>query len=208
MENGRKVVRSLALALITLLLLAPVVAAQEEPPDTAKPPSINKIADETGLLLGDSVRFTIVVINPSGPDSDGTWMNVRVTDNIDRALHIDAADSTKGTVTIDGQTVVVDGGITLAPGDQFVITIDCTLIGPADAGEVLTNTARLEYTDSEGTPQPPVDAEEPVKIVVEEQIPPVVPEASSLLLVGSAVCGLAGYASLQLLSRRRHGNRS
>jgi fimbrial isopeptide formation D2 family protein len=208
MKNKGKAVASLALALIALLVLVPVVGAQGEPPDTVKPPSINKLADDTELTLGDPVRFTIIVINPSGPDSEGTWINVRVTDNIDPALRIDAAASTMGTVTISGETVVVDGGITLAPGDQFVITIDCTLVGTAEAGETLVNTASLEYADSDGVPQPVVEVEEPVRIVVEEEIPPVVPEASSLLLVGSAVCGLAGYASLQFISRRRHGNRS
>lgn len=158
------------------------------------------------LKLYDTVRFTIVVQNPGDPATDATWYNVTVTDNVDPVLQIDAVATTMGTYTKTDHQVVVDGGITLAAGDSFVITIDCTLIGPVTPGQVILNTATLEYTDDENNPQPPVDVDEPVEIIVEEELPPVVPEASTLILLGSAASGLVGYAGLQLRARRRKGS--
>ena len=66
--------------------------------------------------------------------------------------------------------------------------------------------ATLEYTDDEGNPQPPIDVDDPVEIIIEEEVPPVIPEASTLILLGSAATGLVGYASLQIRARRRKGS--
>jgi hypothetical protein len=63
----------------------------------------------------------------------------------------------------------------------------------------------LEYTDDEDNPQPPIDVDEPVEIIIDEELP-VIPEASTLLLLGSAASGLIGYAGLQIRARRRQGS--
>lgn len=206
MKHNKKIILVLALAVTLLLVAVPVAMAQEPTPPTWVPPEIYKRANETRLALGDSVTFTIIVRNPGDPATDASWYNLIVTDQVDPRLRIDGATTTRGTVTISGQTVIVDGGITLAPGEQFVITIDCTLIGPVEEGDVLINTARLEYTDEEDNPQPPIDVDEPVEIIIEEEIPPVIPEASTLILLGSAASGLAGYVGLQIRARRRRGS--
>jgi len=197
--RNHKVVLSLALVALLLLVALPVALAQEPTPPTWVPPAIFKSANTHKIKVGDPVTFTIVVHN----NNQATWYNVRVTDNVDPALRIDTASSTRGTVTISGQRVVVDGGITLAPSEQFVITINCTLIGPVELGQILINIATLEYSDENGDPQEPVDVDEPVELIVEEEVPPVIPEASTLLLLGSAVTGLAGYVGLQIRARRR-----
>jgi fimbrial isopeptide formation D2 family protein len=196
----------LAIALVLVLFLVALPAALAQVPPTWMPPEIFKSANHTKLALNDTVRFTIVVRNSGDPENDATWYHVRVTDNIDPALRIDAASTTMGTVTVTGQQVIVDGDITLEAGESFVVTIDCTLIGPIPANRVITNTATLEYTDDQDNPQPPIDVDEPVEIIIEEEVPPVVPEASTLVLLGSAATGLAGYVSLQLRARRRRGS--
>lgn len=205
MKKGRAVIAGLVLAVVLLQVALAVVVAQEAPPPTWKPPEIYKTADRQQLKVGESVRFTIIVRNPGTPGVDASWYSVRVTDDVDPALRIDAVSTTRGSYTISGQRVVVDGGITLAPGEQFSITIDCTLVGPIEEGQVLINDATLEYEDEEGNPQPPIDVDEPVEIIIEEEIPPVIPEASTLFLLGSAATGLAGYVGLQIRARRQKG---
>lgn len=189
----------LAILLTAMLVMVPAALAQEPTPtpDTWTPPDVVKIADDDAYVVGDEAVFTLIIANPSG-DNEATWYNVTVTDVLDPIFRIDSATTTLGTVTITGQTVVVDGGITLAPGESFVVTIYCTVIG--GAGEVVINRVTLEYTDEEGNPQPPGEDEVPLEIIDEL---PVIPEASTLLLLGSAATGLASYVGLQVRSRRR-----
>lgn len=192
-------------ALTMLLVLAPTAMAQYPP--SWQPPNVYKEADEAAYAIGDPVVFTIVVTNPEWTDSvppqlnQAVWYNVRVTDYIDPVFRIDSATSTMGTVTIDNvaNTVVVNGGITLPPNSSFTITINCTVIG--GAGEIVINDAIVEFDDENGSPQPPIDTEEPVRIIIEEV--PIIPEASTLILLGGAATGLAGYVGLQIRARRR-----
>jgi fimbrial isopeptide formation D2 family protein len=193
---------TLTLTILVLLAVLSATSALAQLPPTWKPPKISKNASENSLGLGDPVTFTIIVVNPGEPGVDAAWYNMRVTDNVDPALRIDGASSTMGTATVNGQQVIVNGGITLAAGQQFVVTIDCTLVGPITS-EVLYNYATLEYTDEEGTPQKPKEVEDPVKIIIEEEVPAVVPEASTIILMGSAASGLIGYAGLQIRARKR-----
>jgi len=190
---------------MTILILVAVLSATSvlaQGPPTWKPPQIFKSASDKTIGLEDPVTFTIIVSNPGEPGVDEAWYNVRVTDNVDPALRIDGASSTMGTVTINKQRVIVNGGITLAAGEEFVITIKCTLEGPITS-EILYNNATLEYTDEEGNPQEPKEVDDPVKIIIEEEVPAVVPEASTLILMGSAASGLIGYAGLQIRARKR-----
>lgn len=189
------------LLLTMLLTLAPAAGAQgpTPTPPTWTPPMIYKYADVTCCDPNGQVEFTITVTNPG----NATWYNVRVTDQIDPHLRIDAVTTTLGTATITGNTVVVNGTITLPPGNSFVITIVCTVLSFPPSEEIY-NTASVEYTDPDGHPWGPIRVSVPVKIV--PCTPPVIPEASTLILVGGAATGLAGYIGLQIRARRRKGS--
>ena len=200
------------LALVLVMLLVVPVTASAQPPSWV-PPEIVIVADDSDIQVGDPVQLTITVTNPS-PTDGGIWYNMRLTIPIDPALRIDSASSTMGTVSIIGQTamgtvsiagpaVVVNGGITLAPHEFFVVTINCTSVGPGPKTVIIPAT--LEYADEEGNPQDPLSEEQPVVIEIEEEVPPIIPEASTLVLLGSAATGLAGYVGLQIQARRRNG---
>jgi hypothetical protein len=130
---------------------------------------------------------------------------VRVTDPINSLFEIVSATSTLGTVSIDyaTNTVTVNGGITLAPQESFAVTIVVRLVGTIPpGGTVIINTAYVEYTDPDGQSWGPIPAEEPVRLPAPcGEV--VVPEASTLILLGSAATGLAGYVGLQIRARRR-----
>ncbi len=200
--------QSFVLVLSILLVVAPTVAAQVGPtptPDTWVPPVIVKSADVPCCDPGELATFTIVVTNPGTPPA-ATWYNVRVTDPINDLFEIVSATSTMGTVTIDGatNTVIVDGGITLDPQQSFVIRIVVRLVGTIPpGGTVIVNIAYVEYTDPDGRSWGPIPAEEPVRLPAPcGEV--VIPEASTLILLGSAATGLAGYVGLQLRARRRN----
>jgi len=196
----KKTFLALGLALLLVMAWSPLALAQEPTPPTWKPPTLTKIASPTEVGLGEKVVFTLVVVNPGSPGVDATWHNLRLTDVLDPALRIDKVTTTMGSVHITGQTVVINGGITLAPGAYFEVKITCTLVGPVPSSGVLTNSATLEYTNGAVEPQPPITVETKIKI---KEIPPVIPEASTLLLLGSAATGMAGYVGLQIRARRR-----
>jgi fimbrial isopeptide formation D2 family protein len=128
---------------------------------------IRKAVDKKRAGAGDRVQFTIEVTNPSQEEDLETWYQLWVTDDIRPALRIDnvAVAPVAGEVAVNGNTldVRVDS---LAPEASFVITIDCTLVGPVEAGQIIQNTATLVYEDGGGNPQPAVEVEEPPKILV------------------------------------------
>lgn len=147
------------------------------------------------------MTFFIGVSNePRQGEDFFTLYNVQVTDILDPVFRIDSVSSGAGSVTINGQEVVVNGGITLGLLGNFAITINCTIVD--GAGQEVINDARLDYTNADGTPQPPYRVQDPVVITIEEAAP-VVPEASTLILLGGAVAGLAGFVGLQIKARRR-----
>jgi fimbrial isopeptide formation D2 family protein len=201
---GRLTVATWLVMLALLIAVGGTAAAQDQPP-TFLPPQITKFGETCGDV-GDRVTYTIVVTNPShnsdGTPNQATWYNVRVIDNFDPNLRIEGATVAPagvGTVTVTGNTLVVDGGITLAPGDVITITVVTTVLG-YPSSNILENTACVEYTDATGAPQGEICTDRPVVI---QPCTPVVPEASTLILLGTAATGLASYAGLQIRARRR-----
>jgi fimbrial isopeptide formation D2 family protein len=200
-RKRQRMVLGMALLLAALLVLVPAAAAlaQEsaDVPPTWKPPNIEKFADKECCDPEGTVKFTVFVVNPIG--SEATWYNVEVVDEISSHLEIDSVTTSKGSYTIVGNTVTVDGGITLPPGDGIEINISCTVRDFPSSG-VIYNEAYVDYVDPDGSPGERLYTEVPVKL---EICTPFVPEASTIVLLGSAVTGLAGYIGLQIRARRR-----
>jgi fimbrial isopeptide formation D2 family protein len=177
LDEGRKKVKSnresksrglrslVALVLVLTTLLGMVTSLSADPP-VPKPPEITKATSRTHMRIPESVRFTVTVRNPGAPDNEATWRSVRVWDEIDPAFRIE-----KVSVTPNADDVSITGNIVwvkfnrLEPGESFVVTIDCTLVGPVEPGEVLENMATLRYEDDEGKEQTPIDSNV-VRIIV------------------------------------------
>jgi fimbrial isopeptide formation D2 family protein len=161
-RNGQSVWRgpqTLVAAGLALAMLLAMVMTLSAQPMTAKLPEISKKANLTHMRIGETIRFTIAVRNLSPPDNQATWRSVRVLDEIDPAFGIDKVDVTPASaeVSVTGNVVWVKFD-RLEPGDSFVVTIDCTLVGPAQPGEVIDNVATLRYKDLEGKEQTPIDS--------------------------------------------------
>jgi fimbrial isopeptide formation D2 family protein len=154
------VLRTLVGLVLALALLQGTVLVTATPPPTWTPPEIVKIANKTHMGIGDQVRFTVTVTNPASPPPPSvavTWYEVHATDVVSPELHIDnvGVTGTYSSVNIVGNTVVVAAN-TLAPGQWFVATIDCTLVGPAEPGSSITNYATVDYEDDTGDPGEPI----------------------------------------------------
>jgi uncharacterized repeat protein (TIGR01451 family) len=205
MRRTRTVAFVALVAILGALALGPLASAQDIPPSWT-PPEITKTSSACGDP-GDPVTYTIVVINPTANDdgspNQATWYNVRMIDEVPADLRIDAValnPPTIGTITVTGNTVVVDGGITLAPGQGFSVYIEATVL-TYPPPQLIENEACVEYTDDTGAPQGPICQEEPTVLVPCTEI---VPEASTLILLGTAATGLAGYVGVQIRARRRN----
>jgi hypothetical protein len=194
------------IALLLALLVAVPVAAAQVPP-SMQPPGVVKFSDRDLCCFDEPVLFTITVASPPGPP-DGqnlaTWYDVRVTDVIDPDFEIVNVEVTPPAddVNVSGNTVVVMVN-SLAPGEFFAVRITVRLTSGADPGGVVLNQATVQFKDEQGVEQE-VQVSDVVEVNVCEEVP-FVPEASTLVLLGSAVSALAGYAGLQFRSRRHRG---
>lgn len=147
------------------------------------PLEITKSVAPPAVDPGQEAVFTIVATN-NGP---GTAHNVVVTDELDPGLEITSVQTTKGTHSVAAQLVTVNVG-TLAVDESVTITIR---VLAHVAGAVL-NVAQLAALEGEATSNE----------VILNASGEFVPEAGSLLLLGSGLSGLAGYAALRWRSRR------
>jgi uncharacterized repeat protein (TIGR01451 family) len=137
------------------------------------------------VAVGEEVEFTITVTN-IGLE---TVNDVVVKDKLDANLSVVDVQTTKGTVTIDGQVVRVNIG-TMAPGETVTITITAQVLGDGE----IENVAVLQSAV--------LGAEVESNVVVMQAEADFVPEPQALLLFGSGLAGLAGYATLRWRTRK------
>ena len=189
-----------------LVGLAPSQLASAHPPSWR--PTTAIIVDQDVIAVGECVRYTVTVTNPSPSEEassplpgGATWYNMILTAPIDPALSTKAANSTMGTAEFVGQSAVANGGIDLAPLEFFLVHIDCCSVGIAPKTTV--TDAYFEYENERGEAQDPIQTTEPAVVKIIAESAPFVPEASTLILMASAATGLTGYIGMQIRARRR-----
>ncbi|GAB4457556.1 MAG: hypothetical protein Kow00120_26540 [Anaerolineae bacterium] len=102
-------------------------------------PAVTKAASVSQAAIGERVTFTITAFNIRG---DISVPNVVVTDALDSALDILEVATTRGTVSVSGNTVTVYiGG--MAPNERVTITIVTLVSQRAVGGTVIQNRATL-----------------------------------------------------------------
>ncbi|RLC58240.1 MAG: hypothetical protein DRI80_14045 [Chloroflexota bacterium] len=166
-------------------------------------PRITKSGDPSQAHIGDQVTFTLTAHNYGNTPATG----VRVTDQIESYLDITRVTASKGTVSWDNvsRLVTVDIG-TLAPNEEVTITIETVVNETATPAPLLIeNQAHLTFNEGEQRDSEIVTVE-----IIEESpaetatpspepsgAPPEIPEPLTLLLLGSGLASLAGYAALR-----------
>ena len=154
--------------------------AQKHAQQQSVPPV--KTADKSVVSPGEQVVFEITFT--AGPD---TWYGVTVTDDIDPYLRIDSVWTSHGSAGWAGQLVTVNVG-NITAGTTVTIRIRCTVRDTVPGGHEIVNIGIVFVVDPELVFRPRTT------IDVEDEF---IPEAGSLLLLGSGLAGLAGYARLR-----------
>jgi uncharacterized repeat protein (TIGR01451 family) len=101
-------------------------ATPDTPPTSSTPkpeteradPAVTKAVSPSEARIGDIVDFTITVTNRGGETAD----DVVVTDNLPNFLDVIESNTSKGTITTNGRTVITTIG-SVAPGEIVIIHI-------------------------------------------------------------------------------------
>jgi hypothetical protein len=181
---------TMALVLVALLSFSSsawATPAQEHAQQQSVPPV--KSASMEVVCPGENFVFEISF--RAGPEN---WYGVVVTDDMDPAIRVDSVWTSQGTASHVGQLVTVDVGNVTA-GTTVTVRITCTVRDTAPAGLRVDNTASVVVED------PALEFNPTAYIVVCGG--GFVPEPGSMLLLGSGLAGLGGYAALRRSGRRR-----
>jgi uncharacterized repeat protein (TIGR01451 family)/CSLREA domain-containing protein len=107
---------------------------------------IAKVSEPPFAAPGDDVTYTIRVINPTTRSIDGAV----VSDVMPSAVQIISAESTSGTVEINGQNLTFRQ-TSLAPGERVTLTINARLSAASTSPEIVNRACLV--TASSPTPR-------------------------------------------------------
>lgn len=170
----RRLFGPLCLALGTLLILAsfggtwgPAYGQTVVTPTPRIPvadPRIIKTVDPGCGEPGDHVIFTLTLTNEGSADAT----NVVVTDTLPAELILEEVTTSKGTVTISGNSFTVVVG-TLSPGEVVTIVVQASLRADAPVDIIIINIGHLRSDQG--------DRESSVELPVKEACatPPILP---------------------------------
>ncbi|MBN1485525.1 MAG: DUF11 domain-containing protein [Chloroflexia bacterium] len=135
------------------------------PPTLVADPRIVKLVDPGCCIPGDDVTFTIIVTNEGSADAH----NVVVTDTLPAELVLLDVTTSKGTVTIDGNSFQVDIG-TVSPGEVVTIIVQARVLEDTPVDIIIINVARMRSDEGSGE----ASVEFPVKEACEtpSELPP------------------------------------
>ena len=198
MPKGRqkrwRVVAFVAVALVVAALLSFSSSAWATPAQTHAQNETVKKPDVDCCEPGEPFVFKITF------KTGEAWHNVVVTDNLDPLLKIDGVWTSHGTASYVGQLVTVDVG-DIPANTIVIIRITCTVQDGAPPCFRIYNTASVVVEDPDWKFDVPKPEDPPMYIEVCGC--EFVPEPGSLLLLGSGLASLAGYAGLRRFRYRR-----
>jgi uncharacterized repeat protein (TIGR01451 family) len=155
--------------------------------------SINKSALPNPVLVGTNLTFQLVVTNTGTLSAT----NVMVTDTLPANVNFVSAIPSQGSCSLVAGVVKCSLGNLLAGASATInIVVVPTALGP------LSNTATVAGNESESNT---TNNTSTANVTVISLNPPAqVPEGDTLLLVGTGLAGLLGYAGLRWRARRLH----
>lgn len=167
---------------------APVTAQHELILSSIVNPVIVKTTSSTRVVATDPITFTLTV----GNDGNAPATNALLRDPLSRYVESVSVTSSRGGASYDAatHTVLAPLGV-LNPGDRATIVIRGRIIAfNRDQGPLtFTNRAFVTYREGNERESNPT----PITLI---GLPPVeIPEPATLLLLGSGLAGLAGWAA-------------
>ncbi|GAB4437453.1 MAG: hypothetical protein OHK0015_30220 [Chloroflexi bacterium OHK40] len=164
----------------------PVPTPQGIGPD----PAISKSVSPGSAVVGDTVTYTIIAANIGDAPAAG----VVVEDTLPAFLAVGEVQTTRGQVSVNGQTVRVEIG-DLGPGETVEIRVTARVTAPASAPNN-TNLAAISSSSPDANPDnnrasAPLDALAPavlpVTAVDEGSLAPLLATALGLALVAGSL---------------------
>lgn len=148
----RRVGLALLVPIVMLLTMVQVLLAQEvvEPAGVPANIVISKTANQSELVAGNTLQYTIVISNDGGTTASGVLLTDTVP--IEFEIDINSVDipDANGVISesFDATSDVLTWGATIDAGSSATIHFNATLTDTVSTGTVITNTAEADLSGS------------------------------------------------------------